>query len=299
MRFTFEQLRAFVVVAEEEHFGRAAVRLNLTQPPLSRQIQALERHLGVALFDRAGRRTRLTAAGGSFLVEARRLLELAAEAELSVRRVAAGESGVVNIGFTSVVGNMVLPHLLPIAAQRLPEVEIVLHELRTAEQAESLLTNRIDIALGRPFPLAPELHARALPPDGLVLAVPRATMEDRGGEPLGLRDLDGMDVVMYAAAGPRHVPDVVTSVLVAHDIHPRVVQRVVEVYTMLRFVDSGIGAAIVPASTQGWGGDATVFVELPELARAELQSIATWRAGASPATGRMLALLQHAAERMA
>src|SRR6478735_9517769 len=99
--FSMEQLESFVAVAEEQHFGRAAVRLHITQPPLSRRIQLLEEQLGVELFDRSRRAVRLTAAGRVFLVDARKILALAQEAALSAQRMPRGEIGVVTIGFTA------------------------------------------------------------------------------------------------------------------------------------------------------------------------------------------------------
>ncbi len=96
--FELSQLRCFVAVAEELHFGRAATRLNMTQPPLSRQVQLLERILGVVLLDRTSRSVRLTPAGRGFLIEARRILRLAETAALATRRIASGDAGRVAIG---------------------------------------------------------------------------------------------------------------------------------------------------------------------------------------------------------
>src|ERR1700744_1511322 len=99
--FEFNQLRCFVAVAENLHFGRAAQRLNMTQPPLSRQIQLLEHDLGVTLFDRTSRSGQLTRAGRTFLPEARQMLRLAEGAAVSVRRVAQGSAGSITLGFTA------------------------------------------------------------------------------------------------------------------------------------------------------------------------------------------------------
>jgi len=103
--FELSQVRCFVAVAEELHFGRAAARLNMTQPPLSRQIQILERILGVKLLQRGNRLVRLTPAGQSFLTEARLILKLTESAALLARRVAEGKAGSVNIGFTAACPN--------------------------------------------------------------------------------------------------------------------------------------------------------------------------------------------------
>jgi DNA-binding transcriptional LysR family regulator len=296
MKFTFDQLAAFIAVAEEEHFGRAADRLHLTQPPLSRQIQTLEKHLRVELFDRRGRRTRLTAAGAAFLVEARRLVSLASGAEDTVRRVAGGLSGRVHIGFTSVVGNAILPRLLPTTAKQLPDVQLTLHEVRTPNQAEALLSGRIDLALGRSFTLTDDLIARPLPPDELVLVMPESLVPaGEGARPETLAHLDGREFIMYAEDDPHHVHDVVTSVLTSNDVHPRYVQRAMEVYTMLSLVDAGVGAAIVPRSTLNWAGRNTRVVPVPELDGAYTHSVAVWRGEPmNPAVSQLLRVLEQA-----
>jgi DNA-binding transcriptional LysR family regulator len=107
--FELRQLRCFVVVAEELHFGRAAVRLHMTQPPLSRQIQLLEHHLHALLLERNNRNVRLTSAGRHFLPEARTILRLAESASLAARRIARGDAGTVTIGFTASSGYRFMP----------------------------------------------------------------------------------------------------------------------------------------------------------------------------------------------
>jgi DNA-binding transcriptional LysR family regulator len=298
MKFTFDQLEAFIAVAEEEHFGRAAERLHLTQPPLSRQIQTLERHLQVSLFDRSKRRTRLTAAGAAFLVEARRLVAIARDAENVAGRVATGVSGTIRIGFTSVVGNATLPRLLPLASQLVPDVQITLHEVRTPNMAEALLSSRIDLALGREFEMARDLVSRPLAPDGLAIAVPDGFFgpgSDPGCVLTSLRQLDGREFVMYAGDEPHHVYDVVTSVLTVNNVRPRSVQRAMEVYTMLSLVGVGVGAAIVPQSTRNWASQNTTFVTVPELQAATTRSVAVWRSGSpNPALPHFLDILAQA-----
>src|ERR671916_265082 len=128
MAFTLEQLRGFLAVADELHFGRAAARLKMTQPPLSRQIQKLERAVGAQLLERDNRRVTLTAAGEVFLGEARRLLTLADSAPELARRVSSGASGVVRIGFTAASTYGILGSLLNRLAERLPEVDLDLRE---------------------------------------------------------------------------------------------------------------------------------------------------------------------------
>src|SRR3712207_703206 len=138
MAFTLEQLRGFVAVADELHFGRAAARLKMTQPPLSRQIQKLERVVGARLLERDNRRVTLTAAGQVFLVEARRLLGLADSAPELARRVSSGASGVVRIGFIAASTYAVLGRLLDDLAGALPDGLADLGQIGNREQGAGL-----------------------------------------------------------------------------------------------------------------------------------------------------------------
>src|ERR1700704_1397108 len=118
--FDIMQLRCFVAVAEELHFGRAAMRLNMTQPPLSRQIQVLERIIDAPLLERTSRNVRLTPAGRSFLPEARRILKLAASASFTAKRIAAGKIGGIKLGFTAGAAYSFLPQLVTAMQRRIP-----------------------------------------------------------------------------------------------------------------------------------------------------------------------------------
>ncbi|HYH72674.1 MAG TPA: LysR family transcriptional regulator, partial [Nocardioides sp.] len=150
MAFTLEQLRGFVAVADELHFGRAATRLKMTQPPLSRQIQKLERVVGAQLLERDNRRVALTAAGEVFLTEARRLLSLADSAPEVARRVSSGSHGVVRIGFTAASTYGTLGRLLNEVGRVLPDLDLDLQEMVTREQVAALLNEEIDLGLARP-----------------------------------------------------------------------------------------------------------------------------------------------------
>src|SRR5687767_14940594 len=134
--FELSQLRCFVAVAEELHFGRAATRLNMTQPPLSRQIQLLERILAVTLLDRTSRSVRLTASGRVFLIEARRIVRLAESAALLTRRVASGDAGRIAVGFTAASGYSFMPRLIMVSRSQLPNIELTLREIGRASCRE-------------------------------------------------------------------------------------------------------------------------------------------------------------------
>ncbi|MEZ7124447.1 LysR substrate-binding domain-containing protein [Nonomuraea sp. AD125B] len=147
---TLDQIRAFVAVAEELHFGRAAERLRMTQPPLSRHIQKLERAIGVTLLERDNRRVILTEAGRGFLEDARQMLTLVDTAGDRARRIAGGASGTLRLGFTAVSAISVLGRLLRLLAERLPEVDVILHEQVTARQMDGILRGELDLGLARP-----------------------------------------------------------------------------------------------------------------------------------------------------
>ena len=156
MNLELRQLRYFVTVAEELHFGRAAVRLHMTQPPLSQTIQALEELLGAPLFLRSRRAVALTPAGLALLPEARRLLAQSAELPELVRRAATGEAGKLALAFVSSADYSVLPPFLRQYRAAYPQVQIALQEATSDLQIDDLLHARIDAGL-----LIPPLPDRA------------------------------------------------------------------------------------------------------------------------------------------
>ena len=185
MLFELSRVRCFVAVAEELHFGRAAARLNMTQPPLSRQIQILERILGVILLQRGNRLVKLTPAGQSFLTEARLILKLTESAALLARRVAKGKAGSVNIGFTAASSYSYVPELVAACREQMPDVELILKEMVSGDQLKGLGAGEIDIGLLRP----------PIPRSGLQFFPGQGRADDRGGAgraPVGPRRGDGL-----------------------------------------------------------------------------------------------------------
>ena len=143
-------LRYFIAVAEELHFGRAALRLHMAQPPLSQQIRQLEDELGVPLFHRTKRRVQLTSAGQVFLDEARRTLTQAAQAVRAAQRAHRGEIGRLSVGFVNPAMVEILPNILRLFRERFPEVDLTLHEMSTTPQLQALRERRIDVGFLRP-----------------------------------------------------------------------------------------------------------------------------------------------------
>src|SRR5689334_1595513 len=164
-------LRYFVAVADELHFGRAASKLQISQPPLSQQIRKLEGELGVELFRRTKREVQLTSAGRAFLERARQLLQEVERAVEATRQAARGIVGRIEVGYVPTAEIRVIPRLLQRIRGRFPQVEVGLHLLNPAELTESLRQSRIDVALAR-LPLDEEgIRTERFLREGLLLAV--------------------------------------------------------------------------------------------------------------------------------
>ncbi|MCZ2820537.1 LysR substrate-binding domain-containing protein [Modestobacter sp. VKM Ac-2977] len=290
MAFTLEQLRGFVAVAEELHFGRAAERLQMTQPPLSRQIQKLERVVGAQLLERDNRRVDLTAAGEVFLVEARRLLTLADVAPELARRVSSGSSGVLRIGFTAASAYGVLGRLLDDLGAALPDVDVDLAEMVTREQVAGLLAEEIDLGLARPPFDAERFGSRLLHCESLLVAAPlghRLLALDRS---VTAADLAGEPVVMHSPTQARYFYDLVVGLVPAAS--ENAVHTVSQVLTMLWLVAAGRGIAFVPESAAGLtiAGVGLVRLETPVPEPVELHLL--WaRESKNPALWRALDVL--------
>ena len=245
--FELSQLRCFVTAAEELHFGRAAARLNMTQPPLSRQIQVLERLLGVALFERTSRNVKLTPSGLVFLPEARRIVWLAESATLAARRVAKGDAGRIAIGFTAVSGFSFLPQVIAQARARLPNIELELREMVSGQQAEGLMTGMIDIGFVRPPIERAEFATERIVSESLVAALP--TGDARLSKPeLNLQDFENAPLIMYSREGAGYFHNMLMGLFDMASVTPDTVQHVTQIHSMLGLVRAGLGAALVPRS---------------------------------------------------
>ncbi|RBY89118.1 LysR family transcriptional regulator [Blastococcus sp. TBT05-19] len=291
MAFTLEQLRGFLAVAEELHFGRAAARLKMTQPPLSRQIQKLERAVGAQLLERDNRRVQLTAAGEVFLGEARRLLSLADTAPELARRVSSGSHGVVRIGFTAASTYGTLGLLLNEVGAALPDIAIDLEEMVTREQVAGLLNEEIDLGLARPPFDEEAFGSRLLHREALLVAVPaghRLLSLDRDAV---AADLATEPVVMHSPTRARYFYDLVVSLVPAAS--QNAVHTVSQVLTMLWLVAAGRGVAFVPASAARLPIEGVGFVRLSTAVAEPVELHLLWaRDSHNPALARVLELLE-------
>ncbi|MTV37697.1 LysR substrate-binding domain-containing protein [Duganella radicis] len=242
--FELSQLRCFVAVAEELHFSRAAERLNMTQPPLSRQIQLLEHSVGAQLLDRSSRIVRLTAAGKAFLPEAARILRMSEEAALMARRVARGEQGSLAIGFTSASGYTLLPEVVRRLRERTPGLALTLKELVSVAQVEALDAGQLDIGLMRPASLHGELVSLPIRTEGMLLAIPADEADSWPQQPT-MACLHRRPFIMYSPYEARPFYQMLTARFEQAGVAPDVVEHIGQVHTMLALVSAGIGAALV------------------------------------------------------
>ena len=242
-------LRYFLAVADELHFGRAAARLHISQPPLSQQIRQLEEELGFDLFLRTRRRVRLTDAGHAFREEAQAVLERLAKATLAAQRVARGETGALAVGFVASATYAVLPRLYRRFRERQPGVSLTLSEMSTAEQVEALRAGQIQVGLAR-TPVGDEaLAAEPLREEPLVLALP-ARHRLAARRALALRALADEPFVLFPREPRPGWVDVVQAACRGAGFRPIVAQEVLELSAAVTLVAAGIGVTLVPESAQ-------------------------------------------------
>ncbi|CAN5548552.1 LysR substrate-binding domain-containing protein [soil metagenome] len=271
--FELAQLRCFVVLAQELHFGRAASRLNMTQPPLSRQIQLLEHAVGARLFDRTSRAVSLTSSGRSFQPDAVRILELSDKAVATARRTAKGESGTLTIGFTTSSGSGVLPSLLIECRKRLPDVQFDLLEMVTTDQIEALSSGRLDVGLlWKPVPS--DFESVVLRRERMVAALPKEHPRAKGPAPM-LSDFDRKPFIMYSPYQSRYFHELVASMFHEQQIAPDYVQHVAYIHTMISLVSAGMGAAVVPDSSRHFS-DKVIFRPLPVFSKQLVERHLAW-----------------------
>jgi DNA-binding transcriptional LysR family regulator len=226
------QLRYFVAVAEERHFGRAAQRLHMSQPPLSMQIKALERELGVVLLERTSRRVALTDAGRAFLKRARGILDAVEEAREEARGAEEGARGVLGVGFISSATLSLLPPSIRLFRERFGGVELELKELTSAQQADALYGGEIKVGLVRLPMRAPGIRFEPVFEERLLVALPSGHALERRDR-VSLEEIDGA--------------------------FPKVAQHAVHLQTIVGLVASGVGIAILPSSAERVSREGVIY----------------------------------------
>ena len=263
------QLRYFVAVAEELHFGRAAARLRMAQPPLSRQIHELEQELTTRLFNRTNRRVELTDAGRILLEEARVALAHVDHAADATRRAGQGEIGQLVLGVVPTVDTQVFTRILRAFAARYPKVQILMRSLNTSAQVQGLRGGSLQVGFVR-LPVRDDaLTIRLVSREPLVVAIPR-------GHPLArTRSLtlamlaDEPHVIFPRPVAPGYY-DMIVSLYREAGINLRIAQEAEHVQTLLGLVAGGFGVSLVPGTVRTLRPQGVVFRELAgRLPRAE------------------------------
>jgi DNA-binding transcriptional LysR family regulator len=242
-------LRYFVMLAEELHFGRAARRLAITQPPLSIAIRNLENELGVQLLLRDRRRVALTEPGRAFLDQARVVLARASDAIETARAASRGEVGRLAIGFMSASIYTVLPLILREFASSHPGVRLELRELTLPQQFAALEKGDIHVGFIRPQPMEAEFSSAILLQEPLVAALPSGHLLTRNRR-VRAQSLAREPFVMFQRSPGLVLHDIVLKFCLQQGFSPHVVQEASQTHAVIGLVSAGIGVALVPASAQ-------------------------------------------------
>jgi DNA-binding transcriptional LysR family regulator len=243
-------LRYFVAVAEERNFTRAAERLHIAQPPLSRQIQQLEEDLGVALIEKGTRPLRLTEAGQFFLAHAKPLLDQVRDLKAMTQRVGKLER-TLSLGFVASTLYGQLPDIVRRYREHYPEVEVTLHEMTTVEQLKALKEGRIDIGFGRLKSEDPSIRRIVLREERMMVALSPGHRLAAGQGPLRLTELVHEKLLVYPKAPRPSFADQVLKVFGEANLAPGHVTEVRELQIAIGLVAAGQGIALVPESVQG------------------------------------------------
>jgi DNA-binding transcriptional LysR family regulator len=284
-------LRYFSTVATELHFGRAAEKLHIAQPPLSKQIQDLEAELGFELFNRTKRSVALTPAGKEFLVEVERIFQQLDRAIDIGRKTSRGELGQISIGFVGSATYNILPVMLQRFRDRYPNVRIDLHELTTDRQLVWLREGRIDLGLIRSPIVERDLVSQVIFQESLVVALPinhpLAMLEE-----IDIRSLVIEPFILFPRQLAPGLYDPIIAICQAAGFSPQVVQECIQMQTIVSLVSANMGVSILPESIQEAQRQGVVYkpIRSTDLSVEKLATIAiVWRINDdSPTMNRFL-----------
>jgi DNA-binding transcriptional LysR family regulator len=251
-------LRYFLAVAEELHFGRAAQKLHMAQPPLSQQIRRLEEEIGHPLFLRSSRSVKLTPAGKALMDRARRTLHKVDEDLEAVRSVARGEVGVLKVGFVGSAMLTSLPAILRKYRRMYSSVQLHLNEFHTSQLIDALRDGSADVALARDAGPAEDLHVEPAFLEHFIIVVPkRHPLASLKSIPIG--ELKDEPFVFFPRASGSHAWE---NTINACGFEPKVVQEAPQWLTIVRLVEAGLGVTVAPSSVEGIAGPGVVCRKL-------------------------------------
>ncbi|MFM0005191.1 MULTISPECIES: LysR substrate-binding domain-containing protein [Paraburkholderia] len=258
------QLWMFLAVAEEKHFGRAAQRLNMSQPPLTEQIKVLEQSLKLNLFERSRRGTQLSAAGAAILPAVRQFADQVERLERVVREVAAGQTGVLQVGAITSAMLETVPEVLNALKHEYPDLTVFIREIDSVEAVPALEAGELDVAFVRlDGNVGHGIATMPLAEDRLAVAVPRDHPFAKLSR-VRLRSLADESLVMSSRQVSPAYFDFLTAVCQSHGFAPRVLHEVRSVTSQIAYVGCGQGVALVPASTRKLASENVVFRPLKE-----------------------------------
>ena len=269
------KLKYFVATAEELHFGRAARRLGLSQPPLSMQLRALELDLGVRLFDRDNRNVALTTVGAVLLGEARKILAHVDQARLLVERAARGDEGTLSVGFITPAEYSFLPPLLRDFRRQYPGVQLHLRELMSDVQLHELSHGALDVGFLTGPVTDPWLSHRQIAAEPLIAAVPSGHRLSPSTDRLSIRQLASEGIIMFPRSIAPALFDETTAFCQRAGFNLRIAQEVSQSQTIISLVSAGLGVAIVPASMRHLRRKGVVYRAFAERAP-KMRAFAVW-----------------------
>jgi DNA-binding transcriptional LysR family regulator len=291
-------LRYFVAVAEERHITRAAERLGIQQPPLSQQIQALERELDAQLFRRKPRGVELTSAGRALLDEARAILARVDAAVAATRQTARGEAGRIGLGFTSSASfHPFVPRAIRAFRERHPRVALALEESGTVELVEALRAERLDVAFVR-SPIGASANLTVLPAldEPMVVALPSGHRLADPAAPLALAALAGETFILYRRPVGPGLHDAIIAACDRAGFSPQIGQEAPRMLSTLSLVAAGLGVSLVPASMSRLDAEGVSYRPLDETAALTAPLNLAYRANEAAAAVRgFIALVRRAA----
>lgn len=260
----FRHLRYFLAVAQERNFTKAAERLNMAQPPLSRQIQQLEAELGVTLFDRDSRPLALTPGGALFREQALQVIQRMDEMQGMMKRFVAADRPRFVIGFVPSIIYARLPRIIRGFREAAPGVELSLVEMMSLEQITALKEGRIDVGFGRVRFDDPALRREILREERLIVALPLGHRLLAGERPITLSDLTEESLIVYPREPRPSYADQVLSLFRDHGLEPQSIQEVRELQTAIGLVAADAGICIVPTSVRRLERGDVVYREMAD-----------------------------------
>lgn len=268
-------LRYFVAVAEELSFSKAAVRLHMSQPPLSQQIKALEDDLGVQLLERSRREVRLTEAGKIFLNESRTILASLRSAVGATIRAAEADGGNVKIGFVTSALLDVLPSLLARMSKSFPEIELSVYDMSSRDQVEALMQERLDIGIVHSIPAIAAFNKLPIYSEPFILAIPEGHELEKE-EKITAADLEKYRIIGFSREHSPSLYDAQLACCLAKGFRPTLVHQARTPFTVFQLIRSGLGISIVPKPYSRLPFPGIVFKDVDNSA-GHLHLYAVWR----------------------